>query len=68
MFFYLAARLVPIWLHSLHGEILMVSETNGEIQIFQQKNFNILQKVIIKRNDKHFGMCIKVHTLEKWFL
>ena len=55
MYFYLTARLVPIWLLNLHGEILTDSETNGEIQIFQLKNFNILPKVIIKRKDKHFG-------------
>ena len=62
MYFYLTARLVPIWLLNLHGEILTDSETNGEIQIFQQKNFNILPKVIIKRKDKHSGMYMKVHT------
>ena len=63
MYFYLTARLVPIWLLNLHGEILTDSETNGEIQIFQLKNFNILPKVIIKRKDKHFGT--KVHTFYK---
>ena len=65
MYFYLTARLVPIWLLNLHGEILTDSETNGEIQIFQLKNFNILPKVIIKRKDKHFGMYMKVQTFYK---
>ena len=65
MYFYLTARLVPIWLLNLHGEILTDSETNGEIQIFQLKNFNILPKVIIKRKDKHFGTYTKVHTFYK---
>ena len=62
MYFYLTVRLVQIWSLNLHGENLRASERNGEIQIFQLKNFNILPKVIIKRKDKHFGELTKIHT------
>ena len=62
MYFYLTARLVQIWSLNLHGVSLRDWEKNGETQISQPKNFNILPKVIIKRKDKHFGKLTKIQT------